>query len=123
VLRKGAAEATAREWRATGLDARCDLKWWHAERPRLGSRSGRGGENRSDCAARDKQRESREDAAMSMITSSLKRRLQRLEDWIPPASKEANVLLVQFLDPKQQVVHEKRITLPPVSAAARRRRW
>jgi hypothetical protein len=54
-------------------------------------------------------------AAMTMLTRSLKRRLQRLEDLLPPASEEPNVLVIQFVDSKRQVVGEERITLsaPP----------
>jgi hypothetical protein len=61
-------------------------------------------------------------AAMTMLTRSLKRRLQRLEDLLPPASEEPNVLVIQFVDSKRQVVGEERITLsaPPRPPKLRR---
>jgi|HubBroStandDraft_6_1064221.scaffolds.fasta_scaffold143686_2 hypothetical protein len=60
---------------------------------------------------------------MTMITRSLKRRLQRLEGLRPPASEESNVVVIQFVDSERQVVGEERITLSAPPRPPKRRRW
>jgi hypothetical protein len=62
-------------------------------------------------------------AATNMIARSLKRRLQRLEDLLPTASEEPDVMVIQFVDSKKQVVGEKRITLSAPQRPPKRRRW